>query len=340
MYPKLFEIFGISVYSFGLMMGISFIVGSLILTSEMKRKNINIESSDAVIFFLRILYAAIVGFALVCYILSPGITQNIFDILFGSALHAVITAAFLIVGIFLFRKPSEGLFDLAGGVTILAVVYGVTGSKILYLIESWHQFLHNPFGEAFSPGGLTWYGGFVLVTGVIFWCSKKVNIKFWKIADAVAPALLLSYGIARIGCHLAGDGDYGFPTSLPWGTNYSKGTFPPSLAFRDFPEIASHYPGGVVPDNTPCHPTPIYELIMCSILFYFLWRYRKKIVADGRMFMWYLIAAGSERFLIEFIRLNPRILFGLSEAQLISIVLIACGLYGLKKIPASPPTPA
>jgi phosphatidylglycerol:prolipoprotein diacylglycerol transferase len=138
----------------------------------------------------------------------------------------------------------------------------------------------------------------------------------------------LAYGVARLGCHFAGDGDYGYPTTLPWGTDYSKGTYPPSLAFRNVPEIASKYPGGVVPDNTLCHPTPVYELILCAILFWILWRFRKRIQPEGRMFMLYLVFAGLERFSIEFLRINPRVVLNLSEAQLIAIPLMIVGLVG------------
>lgn len=265
MYPKLFQIGPFTVYSFGLMMGISFIIASMLLTSELKRKKLNPEMGSTI--------------------------------------------------------------------TIIALIGGVAGSKILYLIENWPSFVVDPLGEAFSPGGLTWYGGFLLATAIIYFYVRRKKVRFLKIADAVSPGLLLAYGIARIGCHLSGDGDYGFPTTLPWGTDYSHGTYPPSLAFRGFPEITSQYPNGIVPDNTLCHPTPIYEFIICAILFFIMWKNREKIIGDGRMFMWYLIAAGTERFAIEFLRLNPRLLFGLSEAQLISVPLVLLGIFGLTRLP-------
>jgi phosphatidylglycerol:prolipoprotein diacylglycerol transferase len=157
-------------------------------------------------------------------------------------------------------------------------------------------------------------------------------VNFWRVADAASPPLLLAYGIARIGCHLAGDGDYGFPTSLPWGTDYSKGTYPPSAAFKDFPEVASKYPHGVVPDTTLCHPTPIYEFLLCSVLFYFLWKSRKRLGPDGTVFMAYLVLAGAERFIIEFFRLNERFFIGLSEAQIIALVLIVMGAIGFNRL--------
>jgi phosphatidylglycerol:prolipoprotein diacylglycerol transferase len=115
---------------------------------------------------------------------------------------------------------------------------------------------------------------------------------------------------------------------LPWGTDYSKGTYPPSIAFKDFPEITSKFPGGVVPDTTLCHPTPIYEFLLCGALFLVLWRFRKTLKPNGKIFMLYLMFAGAERFSVEFIRVNPRFILGLSEAQIIALAMLLIGAYG------------
>ena len=260
MCPRLLQIGPFTVYGYGLMLALGFILGSYLLSSELKRK---------------------------------GLDQN-----------------------------------LGNTITLIALVAGIAGSKILFLIEDWSYFLADPIGMAFSPSGLTFYGGFLLATLSIYLYLKKRSIPFFTVADAIAPGLLLAYGIARIGCHLAGDGDYGFPTSLPWGTDYSNGTYPPSMAFRNVPEIAQNYPGGIVPDNILCHPTPVYEFLLCGILFWILWRVRKTLKPEGKLFMLYLMFAGGERFTIEFLRINPRIAFGLSEAQLIALALIGLGMYG------------
>jgi phosphatidylglycerol:prolipoprotein diacylglycerol transferase len=260
MCPRLLEIGPITIYSYGLMLALGFIVASYLLSLELKRKQVD---------------------------------------------------------------P-----NLAGNITIAALVGGIVGSKLWFLAEHWGSFLADPVGMAFSPGGLTFYGGFLAAALTIYLYLRSKKIRFLLVADAVAPGLLLGYGVARIGCHLSGDGDYGFPTTLPWGTDYSKGVLPPSQAFRDLPEIASQYPGGIVPDTTPCHPTPVYELILCAILFAVMWKYRRAIVREGKMFMLYLMLAGSERFVIEFIRINPRIVFGLTQAQVIAAVLIAAGITG------------
>ena len=259
MCPRLFQIGPITVYSYGLMMALGFLIANYFLSLEMKRRK-----------------------------LSPSIANNII---------------------------------------FIGLIAGIAGSKVLFLIENFSDFVANPIGEAFSPSGLTWYGGFLLTTLCIYWYSRKIKIGFKIISDATSPPLLLGYGVARLGCHFAGDGDYGFPTTLPWGTDYSKGTYPPSVAFKPFPEITSRYPGGIVPDNTPCQPTPVYEFIICTILFMILWKYRKSIGPDGAMFALYLILAGLERFSIEFIRINPRIAFGLTEAQLISIPMVVLGAF-------------
>ena len=270
MCPRLFQIGPFTVYGYGLMLALGFIVGSYLLVSEFKRRK-----------------------------LDPNIANNI---------------------------------------TLIGLVAGVAGSKILYLIENWSSFILDPIGMTFNPGGLTYYGGFILAAFSIYMYGNKKGIKFFTIADAIAPGLILGYGIARIGCHLAGDGDYGFPTTLPWGTNYSNGTYPPSVAFQDFPEITSKFPGGIVPNNIPCHPTPVYEFILCALICWFLWSIRKKTTPIGKLFMVYLMLAGIERFVIEFLRPNPRIIFGLSEAQLISLVLIALGLFGWRRFTTSTQT--
>ena len=327
MCPKLFEIGGIPVYGYGLMLAVGFIIASTLLTSELKRKNINPDVTESFTFFMKGLY----GFLVASFVITFGRQSSLGSLpsfAFASPLHSVITLIVIAGGYFLFRKQSKGAFDMANAVTLLALTFGVAGSKILYVIEHLGEFIVRPFDTAFSPGGLTFYGGFLLATGAIYLTAKRSRVPFLAIADSASPGLILGYGIARIGCHLAGDGDYGFPTTLPWGTDYSHGTFPPSEAFKGFPEVTSRFPNGVVPDTTPCHPTPVYELLLCVLIFWLLWRFRRKTIRDGKLFTAYLMLAGLERFLIEFIRINPRMAFGLSEAQLIAAGLILLGALG------------
>ncbi len=257
---------------------------------------------------------------------------------------AIIIASFILTKEFQRKKINP---DIATGITILAAVFGIVGSKILDLIENWNLFIHDPI-IAFSPGGLTFYGGLILATIAIAIYIRRKKIPFLFVADATAPSLILAYGIGRIGCQLAGDGDYGIPTNLPWGADYSGGTVKPhemlsqfyhthpALAAKDHyyslsSQIVGHDNYGTITKFDQVirlHPAPIYEFLACVIIFFILWKLRKKDWADGQLFMVYLIFAGVERFLIEFIRLNPRLLFGLSEAQLISIPLVIIGTLG------------
>lgn len=263
MYPRLFTIGPFTVYSYGLMLGIGFIIASILLTKELRRKGLD---------------------------------------------------------------PNMG-----STITLLSVIFGIVGSKLLYLMEHWEYFIAQPIDMAFSPGGLTWYGGFFLATFSIMVYARKKRISFLKICDVAAPGLILGYGIARIGCHLAGDGDYGLPTDLPWATVYANGTYPPSAAFREFPEIVEQYGvNGVVPDTIPVHPAPVYEFLINGGLFFVLWGLRKKTFNDGKLFMIYLMLSGTSRFVIEFIRLNPRIFMGLTEAQLLSFVIFIIGVIGYR----------
>lgn len=263
MYPELLQLGPFTIYSYGLMLGIAFIVGSYLLSKEFQRKNLD---------------------------------QN-----------------------------------LATEVTLLAIIFGIVGSKLLHLIENWNSFINDPIGMAFSPGGLTFYGGLILAIIAIWIYVKRKKIPFLYVADAAAPSLAIAYGIGRIGCHLAGDGDYGLPTSLPWGTNYENGTVPPSIMFKDS-DVAATFPNGIVPDNTLLHPTPVYEFLAGLLIFFILWKLRNKKWHDGQLFMLYIIASGFSRLMVEFIRLNPRLFIGLSEAQLISLGLILIGVVGLIKM--------
>jgi len=125
------------------------------------------------------------------------------------------------------------------------------------------------------------------------------------VLDATAPALAVGYAIGRIGCQLAGDGCYGIPTDLPWGMAY---------------------PQGVVPPLEKVHPTPVYETLMGLMIFGLLWGMRKRFPQPGLAFCLYLVLAGLAHFLVEFIRRNPKLLWGLSDDQLISLGMMGMGL--------------
>ena len=143
---------------------------------------------------------------------------------------------------------------------------------------------------------------------------RKQREKWFVWADIVAPCLILGYAIGRIGCLLVGD-DYGIPTDLPWGMTFPKGA-PPTLE--------------------AVHPTQIYETIMGCAIFFTLWKLRLWNRPSGSLFAIYLILAGTERFIIEFIRTNQKYLIGLSGAQIISVIMFIIGAILLIKLEKTP----
>jgi phosphatidylglycerol:prolipoprotein diacylglycerol transferase len=186
---------------------------------------------------------------------------------------------------------------------VVAIIVGLIGARINYMFEHPERG-HDLLKTLFSGAGLTWYGGFILglLAVLVFWRMKKVPILSGL--DAVAPAIALGYAIARIGCQLSGDGDYGKPSTLPW---------------------AMAYPNGTVPTLVRVHPTPVYELLLMLVVFSVLWGRRKRKQAAGFVFWLYLIGQGLERFLVEFVRTNKPVLVGLTEAQIVSIAMILVG---------------
>lgn len=180
---------------------------------------------------------------------------------------------------------------------------GLVGARLNYILENFEEFLSAPF-EIFAGGGLVWYGGLLGGIVALTYVVHRRKLNWLQIADVLAPTLALGYAVGRIGCLLAGDGDYGKPSNLPW---------------------AMAFPEGIVPTTTPVHPTPIYETIIMTVVFFILWGIRKKISKDGVIFGFYLILASAERFLIEFVRINPIVVWNLTMAQIVSLVLVAVG---------------
>ena len=256
--------------------------------------------------------------------------------IFGFSFHPVINSygfmlmvAFYSCYYFLNKdlKRLGYISSLAGDIVFAAAVGGIIGSRIYFLLENFEQFLNDPIGMIFSGGGLVFLGGllggFLAVTYVI----KKNNLRWGIFADLVAPLLILGSAIGRGGCLLVGD-DYGLPTHLAWGIEFPNG-IPPST-YRIF---QTQYPwvdlSGFTPGVLKVHPTQIYETLIGLGIFYYLYQKRTSVKVAGSLFFTYLFMAGAERFMIEFLRINQKYLFGLSGAQVISLIMISIGLWFL-----------
>ncbi|MCX7930364.1 MAG: prolipoprotein diacylglyceryl transferase [Chlorobi bacterium] len=212
-------------------------------------------------------------------------------------------------------------------ITFIALIGGIIGAKLFHLLEYPEIFLRDPIGAVFSGEGLTFHGGLIIAAISIGVFVKRKGVPFFVLADALAPSLILAYGIGRIGCQLAGDGDYGIPSKLPWAMTYPNGTVPTlshiNLELRQ--KYEQMYPGEPVPSDIAVHPAPVYETLASVLIFFILYRLQQRNQhPDGWLFALYLVLAGLERFLVEFIRLNPTY-GGLSQAQWVSLGMIVCG---------------
>lgn len=240
MYPVLFQIGGIKIYSYGFMLSMTFVVGALLLQKELVRKKLDPE--------------------------------------------------------------------LVGPIILLAIVFGLFGAKLFDVFEYWDRFIQDPVKVFMKGSGLTFLGGFLVGSTAVLLYLKAMRVPLLTFVDAVAPALMVGYGVARIGCQLSGDGDYGIPTDLPWGMAY---------------------PHGTVPTTQIVHPTPVYETLYAFAFGGLLWTLRKRPMPAGTLFFVYLIMSSLARFSVEFIRVNPAWMFGFSQSQLLSLLLALTGVVGL-----------
>ena len=196
-------------------------------------------------------------------------------------------------------KPGDWAYEMV----FFAAVGGIAGSRIDFIIENYDEVSDDLLGNIFSGSGLVWYGGLIGgAIGVVLWARYRGLLDL-GLLDLAAVPLALGYAIGRIGCQISGDGDYGQPWDGPW---------------------AMAYPEGTVATDVPVHPTPIYETLTMGAVAYGLWRLRDRYRA-GILFAIYLVAAGVERFLVEFIRRNEDVALGLTQAQLLSVAMMLAG---------------
>ena len=214
--------------------------------------------------------------------------------------------------------------DLANAIVVWGAIGGIAGSRIYDVLDQWPDYAAHPWSIVFSGAGFVWYGGLIggiIATGIV---ARHYGVPFLTVTDMCAPALILGQALGRIGCQLSGDGDWGLPSTLPWAMAYPKAIVgwnsQSVLTLDKYGNLVSGYFPGV-----RVHPAPIYETVLYVGIFLVLWSLRKRPHREGQLLYLYLILAGAARFLVEILRINPRVLFGLSEAQLISIAMIVIG---------------
>jgi phosphatidylglycerol:prolipoprotein diacylglycerol transferase len=241
-----------------------------------------------------------------------GITLQTFGLMMG--------LGFVVSGWIIARRLKElgKPVDWAYEMVFAALIGGIVGARLWWVGENWSSAKDDLLGSLFSGAGLVWYGGALGgAAAVLLWAWRRKWFTLQMLDTASIP-LAAGYAIGRIGCQLAGDGDYGKPWNGPW---------------------AMAYPDGTVPTTEKVHPTPVYETITMLIVALVLWRLRDRW-RPGTLFALYLILAGLERFLVEFIRRNDDVFLGLTQPQLLSVAMIAGGgIFLLVRRPAPAPAP-
>ncbi|MDP2420886.1 prolipoprotein diacylglyceryl transferase [Sediminibacterium sp.] len=368
MYPNLYyafkDLFGIEinglklVNSFGFFVALSFILSAWILTVEFRRKQglglfehteekIKIGEPASL---SELITNGLLGFLFGYKIIGAFTIKNALDdpqsfILSGEGNLLIGMLVALVFGILKWwekkkvqlDKPEERIIriwpqDRVGDIVIYAALFGFLGAKIFHNLENWNEFAADPIGSLIAFSGLTFYGGLICAGAAIIWYAKKHKISLIPMLDAFAPTMMFAYAFGRIGCQISGDGDWGIPNPTPnpysWLPDFMWSySYPHNVLGEGVP-----IPGCSGPFCNqlaiPVYPTPLYELIICFILFGILWFFRNKIKVPGQLFSIYLILNGLERFFIEKIRVNTEynILFNPTQAELISTGLVVLGI--------------
>jgi len=235
---------------------------------------------------------------------------------YGIMVASGLICGFLVMRADLARRRLTADAESIIGITGLA---GLAGARLYHLLQSPVEFFANPWPLLFSTMGFAWFGAVIGGFVALVLLARSYRMKMLLMLDVASPAAAIGYGVGRIGCLISGDGDYGVPTSLPWGMSF---------------------PNGLVPTTDRVHPTPIYEFLGALLIAWILWRIGGRALAAARpagvVFGWYLILTGVARFLVEFIRINPRIFFGLTNAQTASVVSVFVGAFLLFSLVSRP----
>ena len=214
--------------------------------------------------------------------------------------------------------------EYSSSIVIAAAVAGLIGSRVYAILDDLPTYLADPKSMIFSGSGFVFYGG--MIGGLLgaYLVSRWYRIGLGVTMDMCGPALAIGQAIGRIGCQLSGDGDWGLPSTVPWAMSYPRAIVgwnsDTVLKLDDHYRLVSGFFPGV-----RVHPAPIYETILYVGVFTILWSMRKTSHPAGRIMYWYLLLGGAARFIVEFWRINPRVFYMLSEAQLIAIGMMVIG---------------
>jgi len=223
---------------------------------------------------------------------------------------AAVTAAFVMDRSF---RRAHVTADALSMVAI-TVVIGIVGAKLWHVIDTPNEFREFGWPVLWARDGYAWYGGLLFGIGALLFQGWWAKIGMLRTLDLAASAAAIGQGIGRIGCFLSGDGCYGIEikpvhlfsfTFRPWGMSF---------------------PNGIERVLVPVYPTPLYEMAAYMLIGGWLWWRLGKQKTPGSIVGQYLLLCGIARFLVEFIRRNPKVLWGLTNAQLASAGCVVVGI--------------
>jgi len=372
MYPTItdliYDFFGVNIplpiQSFGFFVALAFLLGAYALQLEMKRKEregflpakkTKIMVGEAVS-RVDLISAGLLGFVLGFKALEAALNYG--DLVddpasFIISLRGSWIGGIVGTGISIYLRVRESNrqkldrpkeveqlihpHELIGNIVMIAAIAGMIGAKIFHNLENLDELIADPLGALISFSGLTFYGGLICGSGAVLYYTYKNNLSIIHMLDSAGPGLMLSYGIGRVGCQVAGDGDWGIPNDaakpdwlsfLPdWAWAYD---YPNNVLGVDLKTDFIHNGYDSITGNA--WPTPLYEATICIALFWVLWALRRKLTVPGMMFSVYLMLNGIERFFIEKIRVNEVYhIFGseITQAEIISTLLFIAGVLGI-----------
>lgn len=372
MYPRISDLFNsffgtdiiLPVQTYGFFVALAFIFGGLVVYVELRRKEkegiiipreitrIKGKPAGAMELAINAIVSFVVGYKLAGAFMSyPEFAQNPQQFIFSSqgSFAGGLILAVVITYLTYYEKKRKMTAkpelvtelihpkQLTGNILLVAAVFGIIGAKLFDVIEHLDELIKDPLHTLFSFSGLAFYGGLITAAFAVSIYVERNKIPWAVNADVVAPALMLAYGIGRIGCQLSGDGCWGMVNSEPK---------PEWLAFLPDWMWAFNYPHNVINEGviipgcagSHCHvlgqpvfPTPFYETIIALLFFGLLWFLRKRIFIHGFLFCIYLILNGTERLFIEQFRVNIRYDFlgmKVSQASVIAVGLMIAGMAG------------
>jgi prolipoprotein diacylglyceryltransferase len=373
MFPQITDVFNylfgthihLPIQSYGFFVALAFLIGAYIIKLELKRKEKDgllhpttrkvLKGAPAGAFELVVMavFGFIIGYKLGGIMSDYAeFSDNPQTYIFSSkgSIVGAIALAIILAAWRYFEKKKKQLkepvweevvvhpYQLAGNILMIAAVAGLLGAKIFHNLENFQDLINDPIGSIFSFMGLTFYGGLIVGSLAVIFYARKNKIPVTHLIDAAAPAIMLSYGIGRMGCMMSGDGCWGVPNLKPK---------PEWLSWLPDWIWSFRFPHNVINEGIgidhctgkyctileyPVYPTSFYDFALCVIFFLVLWMIRKKINIPGMLFSILLVIIGFQRFFMEKIRVNNVFdILGIqtTQAELISIVLIILGIVGI-----------